>query len=123
MKNLLTATAIIEFGVGFAFFVFPSFPVKLLLGLSPNTPVESILAGVLGASLMALGVACWQLRPYWQNSLVKGLIWGLLVYNTGTVIILVYAALGLALSGIGLWPAVLLHLAMAVWCVIKLKNR
>jgi hypothetical protein len=122
MKNLLTISAIIEFGVGLAFFVFPSFPVKLLLGLSPETPVESVLARVLGLALLALGIACWLSRRYWQSQLTRGLVVAMLVYNFGVTIILVYAALSLAIFGFGLWPAVLLHLAMSVWCIIKLKN-
>jgi hypothetical protein len=122
MKNLLSVTALIEFGIGLAFLAYPSIPVNLLLGSSLNTPVESILARVLGVSLLALGIACWFSGSYWQSPATRSLVGAMLVYNIGVIIVLVYAALGLSLFGIGLWPAVLLHLAMAVWCMIKLKK-
>jgi len=122
MKNLLTVTAIMEFGVGLAFLAYPSLPVNLLLGSSLITPVESALARVFGMALVALGIACWLSRSYLQSHFTKGLVGAMLVYNIGVSVILVYSALGLTLFGIGLWPAVLLHLAMAVWCITKLKN-
>ena len=122
MKNLLSVTAIMEFGIGLAFLAYPSLPVNLLLGSSLNTPVESTLARVLGVALIALGIACWLSRSYWKSHFTKGLVGGMLVYNIGVSVILVYTALGLTIFGIGLWPAVVLHLAMAVWCIIKLKN-
>lgn len=122
MKNLLTVSAMIEFSVGLSFLTFPSVPVNLLLGSTPITPVVSVLARVLGLALLALGIACWLSRRYWQSHFTKGIAGGMLVYNAGATLILVYTALGLAISGIGLWPAVLLHLAMSVWCITKLKN-
>src|SRR3954453_5644680 len=44
-------------------------------------------------------------------------------YNTGTVAILVFGGFGLRLSGIGLWPAALLHAAMGPWCTVRLGER
>ena len=41
------------------------------------------------------------------------------LYNAGVAIVLAYASIGLALSGLGLWPTVLFHAGMTVWC---LKN-
>ncbi|HSO87650.1 MAG TPA: hypothetical protein VLQ91_13930 [Draconibacterium sp.] len=122
MKKLLTVSAIIEFAVGLAFLAFPSIPVKLLLGSTPSTPTESVLARVLGLALLALGIACWLARRYWQSHFTRVIAGAMLVYNVGVSIILAYSALGLTLLGIGLWPAVLLHMAMSVWCILKLKN-
>jgi hypothetical protein len=38
------------------------------------------------------------------------------LYNAGVLAVLGHAGLGLGLSGVALWPAVLVHAAMAAWC-------
>jgi hypothetical protein len=53
---------------------------------------------------------------------VKGVIIGLIVYNAGVFAVLAYAKIGLGLSGIGLWPAVLVHFIMTIWCVLSLLD-
>jgi hypothetical protein len=40
----------------------------------------------------------------------------MLLYNIGATLILGAAGLGSGLVGLILWPAVLLHAVMAVWC-------
>jgi hypothetical protein len=46
----------------------------------------------------------------------------MLLYNVAAVAVLVYEGLGWKLSAVGLWPAVLLHTALAVWCIVCLRN-
>jgi hypothetical protein len=51
------------------------------------------------------------------------LVGAMVLYNAAIAMVLVYAAIGLGLSGVGLWPVVLLHAVMAVWCVMRLLDR
>ena len=46
----------------------------------------------------------------------------MVLYNVAAVAVLVYADLGLNLSAIGLWPASVLHLMLALWCVACIRG-
>jgi hypothetical protein len=36
--------------------------------------------------------------------------------------LLTYVYIGLRFCGVGLWPAVILHLALGIWCFVCLKR-
>jgi hypothetical protein len=48
------------------------------------------------------------------------LLTGVLTYDVATAVILTYTGLFLGLVGLALWPVVVLHTALAVWCVVCL---
>lgn len=121
MKPLLTVTAVLEAAIGLALVARPSAPVALLLGSSLDTPAALTIGQVAGAALLSLGVACWLARDDAQGRAGSGLIAAMLLYNAAVVALLARAGIASRLSGIGLWPAVVLHLAMAVWCVACLR--
>jgi len=123
MKRLLIVTAIIELGVGLALLAFPSATVALLLGSSLDAPAAVTLGRVAGAALLALGVANWLAQYDEQSCAARGLVSAMVLYNLGAVIILGSAGLGSQSVGIALWPAVILHAVMAVWCVTSLRRR
>jgi hypothetical protein len=116
MKKLLSITAIIEAATGLGLLAAPSVLAQTLLGGPLEGPVALSVARVGGAGLLALGVACWLSRNEG-----RALVVAMLFYNVAAVAILAYAALGLALSAIGLWPAIGLHTALAIWCAATLK--
>jgi len=123
MKKLLITTAIIESATGLILVSFPTVIAALLFGSSLDSPAALIVARVAGVALISLGTACWLGRNDKHGKVVIGLVTAMIVYNIGVIIVFIYAAISLGLSGIGLWPVVLVHLAMSVWCISGLlKN-
>ena len=122
MKRLLTVTAAIEAGAGLALIAFPSATATLLIGAPLSEPVALSVARVGGTGLLALAVACWCARVDAHSRAARGVVAAMLLYNLGTVVILGAAGLQSPSAGVGLWPAVALHIAMAVWCIGRLTS-
>ncbi len=123
MKRLLIVTAVIELGVGVALLCLPSATVTLLLGSGLDTPAAVALGRVAGTALFALGVACWLAQYDAQSCAARGLVSAMVLYNVGAVAILGAAGIRSQPVGIGLWPAVVLHAAMTIWCVTCLLRK
>jgi len=100
----------------------PSFVSRLLLGSSLEGPLGATVARIAGGALLALAIACWMARSDVESRAAKGVASAMVFYNAAVATILAYAGMGLGLSSIGLWPVVLLHVGMAVWCVLSLKR-
>ena len=97
MKNALTFAAVAEVATGLALLIAPSLVVHLLLG-EQLTGFAVPVARVAGIAVIAPGIACWSGPP----------LVGMLTYSALVTLYLAY--LGFAgLSGILLWPAVVLH--------------
>ena len=114
MKKLLVFTALIEAIAGAALMAAPAPAVSLLVGAALDTASGLVVARVAGGALLALGLACWLARDGGQDRGARVIVAAMLLYNVAVAAVLVHAGLGLKLSGIGLWPAVVLHLALAV---------
>jgi hypothetical protein len=121
MRTLLTITAALEAGTGVVLTLAPSAVVLVLLGSPLDSLAGLVIGRVLGAALIALSVACWIARDDAQGRTAAGLVAAILLYNIAVVSLLGYARIGLRLSGVGSWPAVILHSALAVWCVACLR--
>jgi hypothetical protein len=117
MNTLLLVTAVLESGTGAALLVAPSAVAWLLVGASLESAAGLLVARVAGSALSALGVACGLMSVDKQGPAAIALIVPMLGYNVAVAGLLVYARAVLDLSGIGLWPAVVLHTGLAVWCV------
>ena len=122
MKRLLTVDAIIEMGAGLLMVVLPSQLWKIVLGTTLSTPVELTLSRIAGVAVVALAISWWLARDDEQSHTLRGVVGGMLVFNAGVVIVLGYAGIVLGLSTILLWPFILIHLAMAVWCAVELLH-
>ncbi|HYT92553.1 MAG TPA: hypothetical protein VEL76_27805 [Gemmataceae bacterium] len=119
---LLIVTALVEVGTGLALLAVPSFTVAILLCEGPLSPQTLVVGRVTGAALLSIGVTCWLSRQAERGGAL-GLLAGLLIYNLAVPLLLIHAALAWTMSGIGLWPASVLHLALASWCIVSLHRR
>jgi hypothetical protein len=123
VKNVFIVSAVIEVGAGCALAVWPSLAVALLLGSPLDTPVAMAVGRLAGVALFVLGVACWRARHDGQSRAATGLVGAMFLYNLAAVVILGSAGIGSGLVGVALWPAVVLHAAMGVWCVACLSSK
>jgi hypothetical protein len=123
MKTLLAVTGVMEAGAGLALMCFPSATVALLLGSTLDTATAVTLGRVTGAALFTLGVANWLAQYDEQSCAARGLVSAMVFYNLGTAVILGTASIGAQSVGVGLWPTVVLHTAMALWCVARLLSK
>ena len=115
------ATALIEVGTGLSLVSLPASVIWLLLGVREPSPEALIVGRVCGAGLFALGVACWFARDDRGSRSQHGLLWAMLLYNVGASTVLAVAGLSLPVAGVALWPAVGLHVVMAIWCALNLR--
>lgn len=98
MKNALTFAAIGEAATGLALLFVPSLVGQLLLG-EQFTGVAIPVARVAGIALIALGITCWP----------GPTLLGMLTYSLLITLYLAYLGFAGGLSGVFLWPVVILH--------------
>jgi len=120
MNTLLILTGFIEVGAGLALLGFPSAAMALLLGSGLDTPAAVALGRLAGVALLALGVACWLAHYDPRTRAARGVITAMTLYNFGAAVVLGVAGTQVHPAGVALWPAVLLHAALTVWCVTDL---
>lgn len=122
MNRLLIATAFIEVLAGLALLLLPSQAASLLFGSALGTPTALVVARLAGVALLTLGVACWLGRSEEKGRTGNALVGAMLVYNTAVAALISYARIGIGLIALLLWPAVLLHAVMAIWCMACLRG-
>jgi hypothetical protein len=122
-RYLLILMAILEGATGLLLLMSPPVLLVLLLGVTEPSPELAVLARVTGAALFGIGVGCWLGRSDQPGPAQRGLIAGVLVYGGVVAVLLAYAGLCLGFAGIALWPAVVLHAALAAWCAACLLTR
>jgi hypothetical protein len=103
MKGVLVFAAVGEAATGLALLIVPSLVGQLLFG-AELTGIAMTMARVTGIALIALGVACWPGTP----------LTGMLTYSAVVALYLAYVGFAGGMSGILLWPAVVLHVILTV---------
>lgn len=123
MRQLFAVTGLLESGTGLALIFVPVVVVSLLLQAPLDGIAALTLARIAGAALTALAIACWLARKNPGSAAARGLILAMVLYNLGAVLVLGYAGVQSQVVGILLWPAVIIHLVMTVWCVLALIRK
>ncbi len=112
LRNVLGLTAVTETLTGILLMAAPALLCELLLGTRPS-PQAVPLCRVAGIALLALGTACWPNQP-----LANAGAWrGMLLYNVLIALYLAFLGTVRHLSGVLLWPVVVLHAVLALLLV------
>ena len=122
MKTLLVVKSAVELMAGLVLALFPSMVVSLLLGSSLEESAGIVVCRIGGTALLTLGIACWLARNDSQSLAATGLVFALLFYDIAIVVTLISAHFGFRLSGIGLWPGVVLHAGLGLWSLLCLMG-
>jgi hypothetical protein len=111
MRKVLALAAIGEEATGLALLIVPSLVGRLLLG-EELAGIAIPVARVAGIALIALGIACWPGRP----------LVGMLTYSAAVTLYLAYVGFASGLTGILLWPAVVLHAILTALLIRALTS-
>ena len=117
-RYLVAGAAWLEIVTGAALVVVPDAVCRLLFGAGLEGAGDP-LARVAGIGLIALGIAC---LPSTEEPL-RSAVLGLFAYNLGTAILCVWVVLTTTLRGALLWPAAVLHAAIAAALLVQLLNQ
>ncbi len=101
MKKMLALAAAGEAALGLVLLVYPPIVVRLLFG-AEIAGAGLVMSRVAGIALIALGVTCWPGTP----------LVGMLTYSAAVTLYLAYVGFACGLTGILLWPAVVLHVIL-----------
>jgi hypothetical protein len=107
----IAVAAAIEAGTGLILVSFPSLFVRLLLG-AELSELGQIVGRLAGFALIALVLACWP-RAGTEGKAASSLP-ALLVFSVLIALYLIYLGIGGRFVGPILWPAVVLHSAVAI---------
>ena len=111
MKKILVLAAVSEATTGAALLVVPSLVGQLLFGVE-LTGIALTVTRVTGIALVALGISCWPVTP----------LIGMLTYSTAVTLFLAYVGFVGGLTGILLWPAVVLHVILTTLLALAITS-
>lgn len=110
LRRGLAFASSVEFATGLALWIDPARVVQLLLGME-LAGAAALLARCFGIALLALALACWPPRGGSAAPAVRGM----LTYNALIALCLGWLGVAGQAGGLLLWPAAVLHLAVAAW--------
>ena len=99
----------------------PAVVLASLLGTQAAANETLVVGRVTGAALLAIGVACALARDDTRSPAQRGVLVGILTYDVLVAFLLVYAGVAVGMAGPALWPAVVLHTVLTIWCILCLR--
>ena len=106
----MRVSAVVELAIGVALLAIAPIVLDLLIG-PPSHQQAALVGRVLGAALLALGIAGGLAGG---EPVQRGIWCAFVVYNAATAAILLVAGVSGAADGLLLWPVVALHAALAM---------
>src|SRR5262245_52509712 len=82
-KLFLVLTAFVEAGAGICLLFLPNILFSMLLGVAHPTKEAIFVGRLMGAALIAIGVASWIARADARTPAQLGLLTGIFIYNVG----------------------------------------
>ena len=122
LKELFLVTAIVEIATGLALLGLPAVVLASLLGIQVAAEETLVVSRIAGAALLAIGVTSALTRDDTRSPTQRGVLIGILLYDVLVALLLVYSALAVQLAGPALWPAVVLHTVLTIWCILCLRT-
>lgn len=116
MKILLVIMTVLEGIVGLGLLLIPVVVISTLLNTPLDTPGGLIAARLAGAAIVALAISCWQTRGAECAGAALGIFYAMLFYNIAAAALLAYGGVRLGLQSAFMWPTIVLHSALALWC-------
>jgi hypothetical protein len=107
----ITVAAAIEVGTALVLVSFPSLFARLILGAELSAPGQAV-GRLAGFALIALVLACWPRAG--EESASAASLRALLVFSVLVALYLAYLGIGGGFPGPLLWPAVVMHSAVAI---------
>ena len=111
MRKVLVVAALAEAATGVALLIVPSLVGSLLLG-NELTGIAATVARVAGIALIALAIACWPGPP----------LIAMMMYSAAIALYLGFGGFAGSLTGILLWPAVVLHVILTALLTLTLTG-
>ena len=121
-RLFLVVTAFVETAAGVCLLFLPAVVFAVLLGITQATNEAIFIGRLTGAALLALGIASWIARTDTRSPAHVGLLTGIFIYNMAATTLIGLAGAVLKMVGVLLWPAVILHAILAVWCFVCLRS-
>ena len=116
IKILLIVTAVIEAPLGLGLLLAPRLVVSTLLNTPLDTPGGIVAARLAGAAIVSLAICCWRARDSDGERSAVGIVTAMAFYNFAAAAILVYGGMQLGISSIFVWPVIILHTLLGLWC-------